>query len=194
MENYKRALWIGRFQPPTIGHIIATLAILSRWKKLTIGIVKDSECPQNIDAKWIKYLKEHAGTVESISKNPFKANEVINMWICILKEYSLEDRVELTSMPRVAYQEKFNQNFLPSKYDIVDIELSDPDPKKDYLRQKAFRIALKRKIFYVKVPLKIHVTQIKNMVHTNKGSWKEFLSKNEYEYFVKISGPQRINM
>lgn len=191
-SSNKQALWLGRFQPPTKGHLIATLAILARWRRLTIGIVHRSTCPSGIDSRWNKYLNFTQNINQSVIRNPFQPDEIVNMWKATLDDQCISHRVRLINMPQTAYQPYFNSIYPVEKYDFVDIELTNNDPETDHIRQKTFKEVLCRPIEYVRTPWKIHVSELRNLIDQGLISWGKYIPSGGYEYFLNINGPARM--
>lgn len=191
--SHKQALWLGRFQPPSIGHLTAVLAILARWELLTIGVVHRSDITVKVDPKWKTYLDDTQNITQSIIRNPFQSEEVITMFKAILDAQRISHRVQFISMPQAAYQPLFNSIYPTQKYDFVDIALTSHDPETDHIRQKAFRNLLERPIEYIMTPWKIHVSEVRDRVVKSLTSWDEYIPAGGYKYFLGIDGPARMS-
>ena len=190
--SHKHALWLGRFQPPSIGHLMTVLAILARWKFLTIGVVHRSNQSGDAHPKWESYLKNTRNVTQSLIRNPFQPEEVIAMFKATLDTQNIAHRVQFINMPQTAYQPAFNSIYPPEKYDFVDIALTSHDPETDYIRQKAFRDLLDRPVEYIRTPWKIHISQVRDRIDKGIGSWDEYIPKGGYEYFLSLNGPARM--
>lgn len=188
----KQALWLGRFQPPTNGHLIAVLAILACWERLTIGIVHHSNYSSKIDPKWNEYLDLTQNITKSVIRNPFRPEEIMNMWRAILETQGISHRVQLIYMPRMAYQPSFNSTYPVNKYDFVDIALTENDPETDRVRQNTFQKILNRPIEYIRSPLKIHVSEMRTQINNGLATWDKYIPLGGYEYFLNIDGPRRM--
>lgn len=190
LEN--EALWLGRFQPPTIGHLIAALSILGRWEKLTIGIVHRDNKKHEADEKWSEYLGAASDITDSPGRNPFSPQEVFDMWNATIQSYGLENRVQLRNMARAAFQPNFNGEYHPNRYDLVDIALTLHDPETDRNRKNAFAKLIDRPITYVLTPFKIHVSDLRQLAKDDMGMWETYLPEGAREVFARIGGAKRM--
>lgn len=186
------ALWLGRFQPPTIAHLAMARSILNEWNQLTIGVVHDSPRPNYVDPKWEEFLRRTSETTFSSGKNPFTPEEVLRMWTACLREQRLESMVNIRSMPQIAYQEHFNSEFDPTKLDFIEVTLEEGDTEIDRYRQLAFQQLIGRPISYVYPPFKLHNSKIRSLMLGGGHDWEEFIPRGAYEVFVEIDGPRRI--
>lgn len=194
MSPLKRpeALWLGRFQPPTITHMANVKLILEMWQKLTIGVVYGTARPPNIDSRWDDFLRQTT-TITLVSwKNPFLSDEVIRMWEAGLEKAGYHDRVNLFAMPQVAHQTDFNVRFPPSRMDFVEVDFGEAALEIDRRRSEVFQNLLDRKIWGIKAPFILHNTEIRHRVLNGGQSWEEFLPEGTYEVFLEIKGPERI--
>lgn len=192
LSNPKDAIWVGRFQPPTIGHLVSLFVILSKYKKCTVGIVHYTRPPADISEKWKPYIESAESVLSNPPNNPFTPQEILNMWNALLAEYNLTDRVEVIPMTRVAYQLDFNKKYPPSEIDFVDIELNQNDPQSDRSRQEAFQKNLNREIIILKSPIKIHASDIREAMKTSNRDWKQFLATSVIKIIGEIDGVNRI--
>lgn len=192
LSNLKDAIWVGRFQPPTIGHLVSLFVILSKYEKCKIGIVHYSKPPADIPEKWKSYIESAESVLKSPRCNPFTSKEILNMWSALLTEYNLTGRVELIPMTRVAYQSDFKEKYPPNEIDFVDIELTHNDPQSDRLRQETFQENLDRKIIVMKSPIKIHASEIREAMRTNTQNWMQFLPASVIKIVQEIDGVTRI--
>lgn len=188
----KDAIWVGRFQPPTLGHVVSLFVILSRYKNCKIGIVHYSKKPADIPEKWKSYVESAETILKDPLQNPFTPEEVLNMWSAVLNEFNVTDRVELIPMVRVAYQLDFNEKYPPNKVDFVDIALSNNDPQSDTSRQEAFQKNLDRKIILLKSPIKIHASNIRESMRDNTEKWVNFLPSSIIKIIQENNALKRI--
>ncbi|MDO8513430.1 MAG: hypothetical protein Q7S37_02930 [bacterium] len=192
MMKRKYALWLGRFQPPTIAHLITVKTILKEWNKLIIGIVHRSPRPDYVDPKWEIFLRRTAKSTLVVGKNPFTTEEVARMWTACLREQYLESKVNIKSMPQIAYQPRFNEEFDPKKVDFIEVTLTEDDTEIDKDREYAFSHLIGRPIFYVSPPFKLHNTDIRSLVLRGGHQWEEFIPVGAYTVFTEIDGPRRM--
>lgn len=68
----KQALFHGRFQPPSIGHVATVEAILAEWEHLTIGVVYNSPRPITIDSRLDDYIAKVDIASYGPGQNPFR--------------------------------------------------------------------------------------------------------------------------
>lgn len=189
------ALWLGRFQPPTIAHLATARTILNEWNRLTIGIVHSSlqsGYVEPVDPKWEVFLKRTAETSLASGKNPFTPEEVSRMWVACLREQHFEDKVSLKPMPQIAYQPRFNEEFDPNLFNFIEVKLESGDAEVDRERQLAFSHLLGRPISYVSPPFKLHNSEIHLLVLQSGRRWEEFVPFGAYTVFVEIDGPRRM--
>ena len=188
----RQALWLGRFQPPSIGHVVALLALLAYWEKLTIGIVHRFNKKFEARKTWQDYLAKVSDVTDSVEKNPFTPDEILEMWTETIKHLKLTHRVTFVSMARVAFQPDFNKDFPIETYDLVDMALHLTDPTHDHLRRDTFERILNRPIAYVYTPWKMHVSEMRERIRSDKLSWSDCLPPGGYESFIRMNGPERM--
>lgn len=190
-----QALWLGRFQPPTIAHLATAQTILNEWNRLTIGIVHSSLQSGHgelVDPKWEVFLKRTAETSFASGKNPFTPEEVSRMWIACLREQHFENRVSTKPMPQIAYQPCFNEEFEPLLFNFIEVKLEGDDAEVDRDRQLAFSHLIGRPISYISPPFKLHNSEIRSLVLRGGRRWEEFIPLGAYSVFVEINGPCRM--
>lgn len=189
------ALWLGRFQPPTIAHLATARTILNEWNRLTIGIVHSSSRPghtEPIDPKWKAFLERTAEVPFASGKNPFTSEEVSRMWVACLREQHFENRVSIKPMPQIAYQPHFNEEFEPALFNFIEVKLESGDAEVDRDRQLAFSHLIGRPISYVSPPFKLHNSEIRSLVLQGRRQWEEFIPPGAYTVFIEIDGPRRM--
>ncbi len=188
----KKALWVGRFQPPTIAHYTTLECILSQWEQVTIGIVHATPPPVDLNHDWDEYLENPVANTLTQEKNPFTGEEVMDMWSAALTPSRYLDRVTLVTMPRVPYQNNFDLEFPKTEFDFVEVTADTSDSQFDSVRRETFERLLKRQIYYVSPSFKLHNTQIRRLIAAGECSWKDVLPSGCFEKFLEIEGPMRI--
>ena len=192
MTTRINAIWVGRFQPPTIAHYVTMECILEKWKHLHIGIVSHTPRPAILDDAWFEYLETPSANTLTKEKNPFTSEEVCAMWHGAIECSPYAKRVVLIPMPRIAYQSNFNLLYPEDLIDFVDVAPHGTDSEFDQLRRMTFEKLLDRQIHYVSPRFKLHNTQIRNEIQLKKYAWSDVLPAGCYAVFTKIGGPERI--
>ncbi len=187
-----QALFHGRFQRPSIGHVATVEAILAKWDHLTIGVVYNSVRLTNTDLRLRDYVSQVDIASYGPGRNPFTQSEVKEMWKSYILSMSLMKRVDCLIVKRIEFEPDFNVLFPPEKIDLVFSELNPEDAGADVLRHQLFPEVLGREIFQVKPSLSIHNSEIRRLVLSGHASLRQFIPTGAYEVFMKINGPKRM--
>lgn len=189
----EHALFQGRFQPPSIAHLSTVKTILNEWKNVTIGIVYNSPRPDNLDLRLQEYLDKVDVRSYGPGKNPFTREEVMEMWVRCLEAEGLADRVTCVFIKRQEFETDFEILYPSDKIDLVLPESASGDTETDKLRREIYAIVYTRKIFYVKPPVQIHNSKIREIIASGRGNWAQFIPPGAYETFLEMEGPRRID-
>ncbi len=185
------AVFLGRFQPPTIAHAATVQYILTQWHKIIIGIVYHSPPPDNFDyKKWGYTLKESSFDV---ARNPFTPEEVHEMWKGYINSCNAGNRISCQLTKRPHFTQQFNAIYPPDTTDIVCIQAPEGDP--DYGRQYTiFQRMFNRNVYFIDPPLPLHNKDIKRIIKLYHRSWQEYIPVGAYEVFMQINGPIRVSL
>ena len=187
-----RALFQGRFQPPTIAHMCTVETILNEWQSLIICVIYNTPKPEWFDPRWDDYIKESEKTSYAPGKNPFTAPEVKEMWDACISFHNLDHRVSCDISKRPYFDKEFNIKYPPEEFTIVRPTPKEGDANIDAVRGKIFSELLNREYTFVYPSFKLHNTNIVKMVLENGESWENFIPQGAYEVFLRIKGPTRI--
>ncbi len=185
----KKALFLGRFQPPSIAHLETVRTILKQWDNLTIAVVYNSPRPKNVDPRWVRPLEIEDASSYSQPKNPFSSTEVGLMWEECLKVAGVTSRVMVTETLRPQFY-PFNERFPPEGFNWVSITPNEKN-NNSLDRLQMYEELFGRKIWLVKPEFELHNTEIKKIVSLGR-SWKEFIPAGAFEIFIEVDGPSRI--
>ena len=191
----KKALWPGRFQPPTIAHMHTAEVILdSGWNHLTIAVVYDVARPSNVDPRWKEYLEISDRTAFGPGKIIFNADEVKEMWEAGIVAARLDKQVRVVTMARTQYNPNLNTDFPPFEYDYIVPTLTDGTDELDKIRRALYAEVFNRPIKTVVPTFSFHNSQIRESIRArgDKAGWESALPPGTYEMFMDISGPQRV--
>lgn len=184
-----RALFTGRFQPPSVAHVATVHAILELWEYVTIGVVDPMISSDEVhDSRWSQHVDMIRGGY-SPGKFVFSAAEVVQMWAAWIKHSGLEGRATSVVMPRI-YLPSFSQLFPASSYDLVYPRPLEGDIAEQQ-RVRLFPVLLGRQLFEVVPDSQLHNTDIRGLVKGGR-SWGEFIPAGAYDVFLVIKGPARI--
>lgn len=164
-----RALWLGRFQPPTIAHWAALLKIQEKCSLVTIAVVYDDDTP--VPWGWMD-KNEH-------QKNAFSPLQVKAMWRKALLSFGVNG-VDVISIPR-PFAFDFGVRFPEKRFQLVSTNLDS--------RKAEF---LKRSVVYVKPPWELHVSEIKEIVKGNMDQWGKFVAPGIFPLFKKFGGLDKL--
>lgn len=169
MKVRSRAVTLGRYQPPTIAHLDTVQTILRQWDELTIGILHN-ETPRESklrrgglsDCEYLEYMTL-ADRNWTDGRNPYSLTERVDMWLAVVHEYSLADRVKVTSLsrPEIAPQE-FEMLFNSTDFDLV-FPISSGHSPFDLTRNRALAAILQRPVHTVIPEVEIHNSLIRKL-------------------------------
>ena len=189
----KQALWLGRFQPPTIAHLATLQEILRFWEKVVVGVIVRSSGNVPPDSPWKQFLDSTASQAVATWKNPFTGDEIVRLWMDSIVGEVSSGRVIFVTMPQVAHQLDFSSRFPKETYDFVEVEYGSDSTESDRLRLQTFASLLERSIHFVQSPLILHNTEIRHLVSSGK-SWTEFIPQGALETFTELNGASRLKI
>lgn len=189
----RSAIWLGRFQPPNIGHLATLRCILSVWPKVIVGIVHKTPPPKYVDKKWEEYLAHPIADTLTADKNPFEIAEILLMWMRTVKNCKIDDRVDFVPMPRLAFQPDFSIKYPEKDFDFIEVTPTHGDSDFDKLKAEVFSNILERNTYEVTPPFKLHNSEIKERISAGTALWSDVLPNGCYEIFCQINGPNRVN-
>jgi nicotinamide mononucleotide adenylyltransferase len=184
------ALFTGRFQPPSIGHVAMVDAILERWHRLIIGVVDPNlHSTDSFDQRWLPHM---AVTKNGFSPQNFifSPHEIVRMWRAWIEDEGLKDRVTAKPVPRI-FLNAFSELYPGENYDLVYPAVLPDDSHAEHLRQRIFPELLRRAVYHVEPRFQLHNSQIKKLVQEGR-NWKEFIPRGAYEVFKSIDGALRV--
>lgn len=119
MKYSKDAIWVGRFQPPSIAHFHTLITILEQWPRATIGVVSNEF--DNIDRKGALW-DQYRSIMRPTGKNLFSSDEIIALWSQAIKTNDLCNRVNVRSVIRPECSIVFDADFHFSRYDYIEVD------------------------------------------------------------------------
>ncbi|MFH1254883.1 MAG: hypothetical protein V1667_00180 [bacterium] len=189
----KDAIWVGRFQPPSIAHFYSLTAILKQWPHVTIGVVSDEI--DVVDRKgmlWGQYLAFMRQTSCNIGKSLFSSSEIVALWEEVITKNDLCDRVNARPIMRPECSVAFDADFHFSQYDYVEIEGGAGNIDVENFRKQYASEMYRRAIHWVYPSLVLHNSQIKKLIARQCGSWPDYLAPGATKLFSQFNGPSRI--
>lgn len=177
-----KALWLGRFQPPTIAHFVALVKILDIYHEVTIACVFDSPRPTGLDPKWHVMLDEEDAVAYRFGKNPFSSDEVLAMWNAVIETCRLESRVECCAVPRPQFFE-LNRVFPVEWYQFV----STGGRERVVQHEQMFG----RPVQHIVPAFTLHNSEIRPLVQQAGRSWVDFIAPGAWRVFHSIGGESR---
>lgn len=187
----KNAVTFGRYNVFSLGHLSTIKEILKSWEHLHILVI-DSELPKNNEL--IPTLCEFYALCDknhTKNKNVFNTSERLEFIKRACVEAGIIDRITIgiTCRPEYNY-DYFNFQYPKSKFDLVFPECSE-DSKFDKLRNVAFEKILNRKVFDVKAPVVMHLSDIVEKLNNNSNI-KSFFLSSVVQYLKDINGLERL--
>jgi hypothetical protein len=176
-----KALWLGRFQPPTIAHFASLLKILDLYDEVRIAVVFDGPRPKDINPLWIPVLDQEDLTSYANGKNPFLPEEVIAMWTATVGICRLQARTSCCSIKRPQFFD-FNQEFPPGEYMLVSTG--------GCTRKSLHKAMFQREVRHVDPPFALHNSEIKLLLK-NGGEWGDFIAPGAWKVFHSLNGEAR---
>lgn len=191
MNEDKKALFPGRFQPPSIAHAHTLDVIRRKWRHVVILITYASNgTPNKYREKWREFL--HMSDLNFLpEKNPFTPEEVQEMWQSHIDANGLQESVSCKINVRPHLDPHFNTNFPPSAFVIVYPKAGCTETAHDLLREQVISKILNRNIVIVHPGFMLHNMEIKLRVAAGE-SWERFIAPGAYETFIRLRGPERI--
>jgi nicotinamide mononucleotide adenylyltransferase len=186
------ALFMGRFQPPSIAHWCTVETILQSWVRVVIVIVYNV-APPNTRPEYKDLWQVFSSASYTPGKNPFTAEEVRDMWESCINAHDLSDCVSCRVIPRPEFNPgEFNTMFPPGEFELVRTERFANDAEIDVVRGAMFPELFRRPIGYVRPPFKLHNSEIRTRVSNGQGSWSDFIAPGAFETFQRLDGPARM--
>ncbi len=188
--NDRKALFTGRFQPPSVAHVATARAILERWQSLVIGVSDPNlGVRRELFDRWSTHID---ATKDGFSpaRYLFESREVIRMWAAWITAAGLAHRVSCDAIPRPIFAE-FSLMFPPEDYDFVVPRVQADSTPAERHRKARFPELLGREVFEVSPSFVLHNSEIRRLVLEGR-SWSEFLPAGTFDVFVEIGGPARI--
>lgn len=176
-----RALWLGRFQPPTIAHFVALLKILDVYNEVTIACVFNSQRPEDVHSNWRTTLDQEDAAAYRPGKNPFLPEEVLAMWNAVINTCRLGARVECCSTPRPQFFD-FGRVFPVERYQLVSTG--------DVERKLMHELMFSRPIQHVTPTFTLHNSEIRTLVQRGQ-SWIDFIAPGAWHVFHSVDGESR---
>jgi hypothetical protein len=186
----RKALFTGRFQPPSIAHVATALAILERWEFLVIGVADPNlGARRDLRDLWSVHID---ATKDGFSpaRYLFESREVVRMWTAWINATGLAHRIRCEAVPRPSFVE-FSLMFPPEDYDFVVPGVQAKSTPAELLRKALFPKLLGREVFEISPSFVLHNSEIRTFVLEGR-SWSEFLAPAVYDVFTEIGGAARI--
>lgn len=189
MKHSKDAIWVGRFQPPSIAHFCALLTILEQWPRVIIGVVPDEF--YNIDRKGMRW-DQYRSIMRPTCKNLFSADEIVALWSQAIITNDLCDRASVISIARPECSVAFDTDFHFTKYDYTEIDGGAGDIDVENFRKQHASEMYGREIYWVRPSFVLHNSQIKKLIKEQCGEWSDYLVPGAEKLFSQFNGPSRI--
>lgn len=187
----RTALFLGRFQPPSIAHAAMIETILRVYSTLIIGVLYDTSSVDTCGSVWKEYMRRAAEDFAP-RKNPFSPEEIAQMWRAYLERRHLTEHVSVQITKRAMFEPNFNETFPPASIDLVSPGLNKSDSVKDNMRVNDFPRLLNRDLIVLEPPFKLHNTAIRGIITSGAATWSDFIPGGAYEIFIGLDGPRRM--
>jgi nicotinamide-nucleotide adenylyltransferase len=167
-NNYRIALFLGRFQPLHHGHIYVIKQILKFNKKIKIGI--------------------GSSQISNTINDPFTSDERKKFIITALERRSISSKsYELFDIPDIFNAKKWVDHVISivGKFDIV---YSNSDWVRELFSNKAIKVGNKISIF----KKKFNGNNVRNLIIKNKKEWKSLVPNEVVELIGEYNGVSRL--
>lgn len=167
-NNYRIALFLGRFQPLHHGHIYVIKQILKFNKKIKIGI--------------------GSSQISNTINDPFTSDERKKFIITALERRSISSKsYELFDIPDIFNAKKWVDHVISivGKFDIV---YSNSDWVRELFSNKGIKVGNKISIF----KKKFNGNNVRNLIIKNKKEWKSLVPNEVVELIGEYNGVSRL--